>query len=82
MTGMSMTRILFIVLPFPLLFVPIAAQDHSHRLPQPMAPGAAMPVGPPILENISKLPNTVEVTLTASPTQVSLVPNTTTAAYA
>jgi FtsP/CotA-like multicopper oxidase with cupredoxin domain len=47
-----------------------------------MAPGAAMPVGPPILENISTLPNTVEVTLTASPTQVSLVPNTTTAAYA
>jgi bilirubin oxidase len=46
-----------------------------------MAWGAAMPVGPTILENISKLPNTVEVTLTASPTEVSLVPNTTTAAY-
>ena len=42
----------------------------------------ATPVGPAILENVSRLPHTVEVTVTAAPTQVSLLPGKKTAVYA
>jgi bilirubin oxidase len=37
---------------------------------------------PPVLKNVSSLPNTVEVTLTAAPARLSLLPGTTTDAYA
>lgn len=40
------------------------------------------PVGPAVFENTSKLPKTVEVTLTAAPTRVSLVPGVLTSVYA
>lgn len=39
-------------------------------------------VSPPLLENRSREPNTVEVTLTATPTRLSLVPGVETEAYA
>jgi suppressor of ftsI len=61
----------------------VLAQDHQHTAPAaalPMPPEA--PVGPAVLENVSKLPHTVEVNVTASPTQVSLVAGKRTAAYA
>lgn len=66
-----------------LALVPLAAQDHQHPTVAPMrARLAVTPVGPPVLENVSTLPRTVEVTLTAAPTQVSRLPGVMTPVYA
>ena len=43
---------------------------------------AMTPVGPPVLQNASTQPHTVEVTLTAAPTRVSLMPDVLTSVYA
>ncbi len=63
----------------------VAARQHPHPPAAVAAIPAASsvaPVGPPVLENVSTSPRTVEVTITASPTRMSLIPNTTSAAYA
>jgi FtsP/CotA-like multicopper oxidase with cupredoxin domain len=66
-----------------LALAPLTAQDHQHPpMPAPPVPQAVTPVGPPVLENVSTLPHTVEVTITAAPTRVSLVPGVTTPVYA
>ncbi|MEO8193081.1 MAG: multicopper oxidase family protein [Gemmatimonadales bacterium] len=70
---------------FILAFFPFAgagAQEHAHtdrRLP--VVATATVP-GPAILANVSRAPHTVEVTITAEPTRLSLVPGAMTAAYA
>jgi len=46
------------------------------------AGNAVTPVGPPILVNTSTQPRPVEVSLTASPTRLSLLPGTLTSVYA
>ena len=80
MSGKSWPVVVFAGL---LAFVPLAAQDHQHSTMAPMPiPRAMTPVGPPVLENVSTKPHTVEVTLTAAPTQVSIVPGVLTPVYA
>jgi bilirubin oxidase len=61
---------------------PILAQDHQHPMSPPPASTPATPAGPAILANTSTQPRTVEVTLTASPTRLSLLPGTLTSVYA
>ena len=57
------------------------SQQHSHA-----GPGEAVAVtrapGPAILPNESRLPRTVEVTIVAEPVRLTIVPGTTSAAYA
>ncbi len=53
-----------------------AEPDPTHALP------ADTLVTPPVLRNASREPNTVEVTLTATPTTLSLVPGSETAVFA
>ena len=66
-----------------LALAPLAARDRQHPAMGPMPiPRATTPVGPAVLENVSTQPHTVEVTLTAAPTQVSLVPGVMTPVYA
>jgi FtsP/CotA-like multicopper oxidase with cupredoxin domain len=49
----------------------------------PHAAGAQAPLAdPPVLENLSSAPHTVEVRLTAAPARVSLLPGTMTSVYA
>lgn len=63
--------------------VPAAAQEHAHRVSlSATAARPSLPPGPPILENLSRAPNTVEVELTAAPASLSLVPGSRTEAYA
>jgi FtsP/CotA-like multicopper oxidase with cupredoxin domain len=67
--------------------IAVHAQDpHRHDAAAAMAPvTAASPTvvaGPPVLENVSPAPRTVEVVLTASPARLSLRPGTSTDAYA
>ena len=68
-----------------LFLVRISAWQHPHpptvMTARPVASAVAQ-VGPPVLANLSTAPHTVEVTITASPTRVSLVPGIDTAAYA
>ena len=66
-----------------LSFGRLAASQHLHpaAATKPTAT-VAVPIGPAVLQNISSLPRTVEVTITASPTLLSLVPGATTSAYA
>jgi FtsP/CotA-like multicopper oxidase with cupredoxin domain len=45
-------------------------------------PAPIAPTSPPVLENVSRLPHTVEVTLTAAPARLSLVPGAETEVYA
>jgi FtsP/CotA-like multicopper oxidase with cupredoxin domain len=61
----------------------LAALQHPHP-PAAVPPAAAttVPVGPRVLENVSKLPRTVEVTLTASPALLEMMPGAKTSAYA
>jgi bilirubin oxidase len=66
-----------------LALAPLAARGHQHPAMGPMPiPRATTPVGPAVLENVSTEPHTVEVTLTAAPTQVSFVPGVMTPVYA
>ena len=57
------------------------SQEHSHTA----EPGEIIPVnrapGPAVLKNVSRVPHTVEVTITAEPTRLSLVPGKTTVGY-
>ena len=57
-----------------------SAQHHPHSAAT-IVSAAAQP-GPPVLANVSRASNTVEVTLTAAPTRLPLVPGTTTEVYA
>jgi FtsP/CotA-like multicopper oxidase with cupredoxin domain len=61
------------------------AQAHAHTATAPSYDEAsvrAVPPGPATLVNTSRRKHTVEVTITAEPTRLSLVPNVTSAAYA
>ncbi|MGK2933880.1 MAG: multicopper oxidase family protein [Gemmatimonadaceae bacterium] len=61
----------------------LPAQEHVHAkqsAPISAAPGAA--IGPAVFENESSVPNVVAVTLTATRARLSLLPGTTTEAYA
>ena len=59
------------------------AQGHNHPAPKTSgAPTTATVPGPAILANASRLPRTVEVTITAEPTLLSIVPGVKTASYA
>jgi len=73
-----------VLLALAVLFVPVFAQDHQHAtmVTAPTPAGKIAPVGPAVLANASSQPRTVEVTLTAAPTQVSLLPGRMTAVYA
>jgi FtsP/CotA-like multicopper oxidase with cupredoxin domain len=68
------------------LFVPALAQDHGHAPTAPMPASsstpAVTPVGPAVLANTSTQAHTVEVTLTAAPTRVSLMEGRMTSVYA
>jgi bilirubin oxidase len=83
-------RVLSLILPgcsvLLFLLTPLRAQQHMPPMAMPKVPSkvpsVVAPVGPPVLENQSTQPHTVEATLTASPTQVSLLPGVTTPAYA
>jgi bilirubin oxidase len=67
-----------------LVALPAAAQHAGHQSPEVVSAGAvrgAAP-GPAVLENRSRDPRTVEVTLTAAPARLSLVPGTTSDVFA
>jgi FtsP/CotA-like multicopper oxidase with cupredoxin domain len=82
MRGTTHAGGLLAVIAFSIFLAHPAAQQHSHPpAPIPSAP-AIVPVGPPVLANMSTLPHTVEVTITAAPTRLSLVPDTMSAVYA
>ena len=63
-----------------------AGQDHVHLPPVPAkalsAPSGTASRGPAILENVSSIPHTVEVVLTAAPGRLSLRPGTISDVYA
>jgi FtsP/CotA-like multicopper oxidase with cupredoxin domain len=59
---------------------PAVAQEHGHD--HGFTAPAAPPPTPAALTNLSSVPNTVEVALTAAPTRLSLQPGTTTNVYA
>ena len=62
---------------------PLIAQEHSHGVPVRGAEAVrAVPVGPAVLANVSRVPHTVEVTITAEPTRLSIVPGHSTDSYA
>ncbi len=72
---------LLTVLVFSASLREVAAQEHHHARVTAAASARSVP-GAPILENRSRAPNTVEVTLTAAPTRLSLVPGAATDVYA
>ncbi|HYN81947.1 MAG TPA: multicopper oxidase family protein [Gemmatimonadaceae bacterium] len=79
-----MTRMhrLLAVLASTLPLTGIGAQAHDNRLVVAgVAPSAALSA-PPVLENISSVPHTVEVTITAAPARLSLVPGKQSDAFA
>ena len=77
------TRAFVIVLACAGALAPLPAQDHQHQTKaSSSAAPAVTPVGPAVLANTSNQPRTVEVTLSAAPTRVSLLPGTTTDVYA
>jgi FtsP/CotA-like multicopper oxidase with cupredoxin domain len=83
MTFTPMRGALSIALPFLLSPCALLAQDHSHTpVVHDVEAVRAVPVGPAVLTNMSRRPRTVEVTITAEPTRVSLVPAVSTPAYA
>ncbi len=59
----------------------VAAQHQHAMLGTAAAAGSASDPGPPVLENLSSLPNTVEVELTAAPARLPLLPGSTTEVY-
>jgi FtsP/CotA-like multicopper oxidase with cupredoxin domain len=73
---------LFALLACSVSVSPVAAQDHRHPPAPAPASQAVFPPGPPVLVNTSKLPHTVEVTMTASPARLSLVPGPATDVFA
>ena len=79
---MSRWLALGILLTAASFLAPVLAQNHQDPPAPAVAGSRVSPVGPPVLANTSKRPRTVEATLTAAPTRVTLVPDTTTAVYA
>ena len=81
----DMTRLMFwrhaVVL---VAAVPVfaKAQQHLHTPPAPEAKPARRVPGPAILRNESRTPKTVEVTITAEPALLTMVPGKETAGYA
>ncbi|MDP9178837.1 MAG: multicopper oxidase domain-containing protein, partial [Gemmatimonadota bacterium] len=80
----AMTRMhrLLAVLASTLPLTGIGAQAHDNRL---VVAGGAPPAAlsaPPVLANISSVPHTVEVTITAAPARLSLVPGKQSDAFA
>ncbi|HJU64324.1 MAG TPA: multicopper oxidase family protein, partial [Gemmatimonadaceae bacterium] len=65
-----------------LTFAPRAAAQHHHGRSTPATASLDAKPGSPVLENISRDRNTVEVTLTASPARLSIAPGIVTDAYA
>lgn len=64
-------------------WVPAGAQPHEHSVQGPAGSGTSTAIpGPAVLVNTSTAPHTVEVTITAEPTRLSLVPGKTTPSYA
>ena len=58
------------------------AQDHAHAQREPeVIPVVAVPPGPAVLPNESHKPHTVEVTITAEQTRLTILPSTSTASY-
>ena len=64
---------------FPILS---AAQDHSHAETAANIVPVSRAPGPAVLVNESRTPHTVEVTITAEPAKLSLLPGKTTVGYA
>src|SRR5678815_3708056 len=64
---------------FPILS---AAQDHSHAETAANIVPVSRAPGPAVLVNESRAPHTVEVTITAEPAKLSLLPGKTTVGYA
>jgi len=60
----------------------LLAQHHQSHATPPPASARAVVAGPAVLQNISREPKTVEVSLTASPARLSLVPRTGSDVYA
>src|SRR6266540_5850657 len=60
----------------------IAAQAHENHLVPPVVAPSADLSAPPALPNISPEPHTVEVTITAAPTRLSIVPGSQSDAFA
>lgn len=79
---MKLTTIFLTALACALPVSMVSAQAHEHTTRNvPATPGATVP-GPPVLANSSTLPHTVEVTITAEPTALSMIPGVNTPAYA
>ena len=77
----SMRRLLAILVSV-LPLTRIAAQAHENRVAAPIVAPAAALSAPPVLTNVSSAPHTVEVTITAAPTLLSLLPGTKSDAFA
>ena len=80
----AMTRMRYLLATI-VLVLPLArasGQAHESHLAAPsVAPSTAL-AAPAVLKNESKLPHTVEVTITAAPARLSLVPGTMSDAFA
>lgn len=59
-----------------------ARAQHPHKAGLPAVPVATVAPGPQIFTNVSRVAHTVEVTLTASPSRLALVPGRATDAFA
>ncbi len=73
------------LLPILVLVFPLSrasGQGHESHLATPSVAPATALATPSVLPNISKLPHTVEVTITAAPARLSLVPGTMSDAFA
>ena len=76
--GLILLAVLIGSVPFSVAVQEIAAQDHqvAATAPAATAPGSA------VLENLSSVPSMVEVTLTAAPARLGLVPGAETKVFA
>ena len=79
-----MTRVatLLAVLLWPALHGEAAAQSQPHGEATTAAGAADASFSPPVLANLSSVPGTVEVTITAAPARLALLPGAVTNAYA
>jgi bilirubin oxidase len=78
----SVRRVLATVLVSAFPIATAKAQEHAHAA----EPGKLIAVnhiaGPAVLKNVSRLPHTVEVTITAEPARLSMLPGKSTVGYA
>jgi FtsP/CotA-like multicopper oxidase with cupredoxin domain len=79
---MTRNALILALLELTLTPVAIAAQDRSHPPQATSVTLATSVAGPDILVNTSSVPHTVEMTLTAAPARMSLVPGTSTDVFA